>query len=284
MTLSDRLIAHRDEMTPSERQLLNTLLDDFPIVGLGSITELASAASVSTTTVARMLQKTGFDGFPQFQAALRAELKEMISDPIAKRSVWENDLPDEHILNRYSRQGLENQRRSLDEVNPEDFDSLCELLSDRARTVHIMGGRITGTLAQYLYLHLQMIRPQVRLVTSGGAWPHDLLDMQEGDVVVVFDVRRYENTTLQVAQMCHDKGARIVLFTDQWRSPVHRIATCTFSGRIAVPSAWDTCLPLLMLVECTIAAVQELLWDSVKDRTDALEAAFDRTKLFRKFT
>ena len=271
-------------MTPSERQLLSTLLDDYPIAGLGSITELAANASVSTTTVARMLQKSGFEGYPQFQAALRNELKEMISDPIAKRDVWQNDLPDEHILNRYSRQGLENQQRSLDEVNPEDFDNLCRLLSDPGRTIFIAGGRITGTLAQYLYLHLQMIRPQVRLVARGGSWPHDLLDVQKGDMVVVFDVRRYENSTLQMSQMCHDKGAELVLFTDQWRSPIHRIAALTFTGRIAVPSAWDTCLPLLMLVECAIAMVQEMLWESVKARTDALESAFDKTKLFRKFT
>lgn len=284
MTVSARLIEHRDAMTPSERQLLNTLLDDYPIVGLGSITELASAAAVSTTTVTRMLQKTGFDGFPQFQAALRAELKEMISDPIAKRNVWKTDLPEEHILNRYSRQGIENQQRSLDELDPKDFDSLCSLLSDPNKTIFITGGRITGTLAHYLYLHLQMIRPQVRLVASGGSWPHDLLDLRPGDVMVAYDVRRYENTTLQMAQMCHDQGADIVLFTDQWRSPIHRIAKHTFAGRIVVPSAWDSSLPLLMLTECTIAAVQELLWETVKARTDALEVAFDQTKLFRKFT
>lgn len=284
MTVSDRLLAHRDDMTPTERQLLNALLDDYPIVGLGSITELAGAASVSTTTVARMLQKTGFDGFPQFQAALREELKEMISDPVAKRNVWQNDLPDEHILNRYSRQCLSNQERSLEEVNPEDFDRLCSLLCDPDRSIFIAGGRITGTLAQYLFLHLQMIRPQVRLVASGGAWPHDLLDVGKDDVVVIFDVRRYENTTLQLAQMCHEKGAQIVLFTDQWRSPIHRLAAHTFSSRIAVPSAWDTCVPVMLLIECTIAAVQEVMWETVKTRTDALEAAFDQTKLFRKFS
>ena len=127
-----------------------------------------------------------------------------------------------------------------------------------------------------------MIRPQVRLVASGGAWPHDLLDMGQDDIVVVFDVRRYENTTLQMSQMCHDRGADL-LFTDQWRSPVHRIAELTFTARIAVPSAWDTCLPLMMLLECAIASVQEMLWETVRDRTDALEAAFDQTRLFRKF-
>jgi len=284
VTVSDRLLAHRDEMTPSERQLVTTLLDDYPIAGLGSITELAGAASVSTTTVARLLQKTGFSGYPQFQAALREELKEMISDPVTKREVWKNDLPDEHILNRYARQAIENQQRSLEDIEPKEFDALCGLISDTDRRIYIVGGRITGALARYFYLHLQMLRANVRLVPGGGSWPHELLDMRAGDVVIALDVRRYENTTLQLTQMCHEQGAVVVLLTDQWRSPIHRIATHTFSGRIAVPSAWDSGLTLVLLIECTIAAVQEIMWESVKARTDALEAAFDQTKLFRKFT
>ncbi|WP_246097116.1 MurR/RpiR family transcriptional regulator [Ruegeria faecimaris] len=281
--MTDRLLAHRDKMTPSERQLVSVLLDDYPMAGLGSITELASTASVSTTTVARMLQKTGFDGYPQFQAALRGEVKEMISGPVAKRDVWQNDLPEEHILNRYSQRSLANQKRTIDEIDPDEFDSFCSLLSDQNRRIFITGGRITGTLAQYLYLHLQMIRPDVRLLPVAASWTHDLLDVRQGDVLIALDVRRYENASLLIGQLCHERGAEIVLLTDQWRSPIHRLAKHTFAARISVPSAWDSMAAILTLMECAIAEVQERLWDSVKDRTVELEQAFDRTKLFRKF-
>ncbi len=283
MRVTDRLLAHREKMTPSERQLVSVLLDDYPMAGLGSITELASAASVSTTTVARMLQKTGFDGYPQFQAALRGEVKEMISGPIAKRDLWQNDLPEEHILNRYSQQTLANQKRTIDEVDPTEFDSFCNLLCDPNRRIFITGGRITGTLAQYLYLHLQMIRPDIRLLPFAASWTHDLLDVRKGDVLIALDVRRYENSTMLIGQLCQEREAEIVLFTDQWRSPIHRLAKHTFAARIAVPSAWDSMASILVLMECVIAEVQERLWDSVKERTDELEQAFDRTKLFRKF-
>ncbi len=283
MRVTDRLLAHKDKMTPSERQLVSVLLDDYPMAGLGSITELASTASVSTTTVARMLQKTGFDGYPQFQAALRGEVKEMISGPVAKRDLWQNDLPEEHILNRYSQQTLANQKRTIDEVDPGEFDSFCNLLCDPNRRIFITGGRITGTLAQYLYLHLQMIRPDVRLLPVAASWTHDLLDIRKDDVLVTLDVRRYENASLLIGQLCHEREAEIVLFTDQWRSPIHRLAKHTFAARIAVPSAWDSMAAILVLMECVIAEVQERLWDSVKERTDELEQAFDRTKLFRKF-
>lgn len=284
MSIADAIQSKRDSMTRSERQLVNVILDEYPISGLCSITELAEKADVSTPTVARLIQKLGFSGYGQFQSELRTELGEMISNPIAKHDHWKNDLPEEHILNRYARQAIENQRSTVEDLDPADFDGLCRLLADQDRRIFIAGGRITGTLAQYLYLHLQMIRPEVRLMPVAASWPHDLLDMRADDVLVAFDVRRYENSTLLMGQMCHEQGAKIVLFTDPWRSPIHRLATHTISGRIAVPSAWDSNASLLLLVECVIAAVQEQLWETVKDRTDALETAFDRTRLFRKFT
>ena len=203
-SVAERLQEQRAQMTRSEIQLAEVLLDEYPISGLCSITDLADKAAVSTPTVGRMVQKLGFKGYGTFQAALRAELAEMISNPIAKREVWKNDLPDEHILNRYARQAIENQRNAIEDVDPKDFDALCGLLSDPSCRIFIAGGRITGTIAQYLYLHLQMIRSDVRMLPAAASWPHDLLDIGPADVLIAFDVRRYENGTLQVAQMCHE--------------------------------------------------------------------------------
>jgi len=208
MTVSEKLLAHHEDLTRSERQLVAAVLDDYPIAGLGSITELAAHAEVSTTTITRLLQKIGLEGYAQFQAALRDELKEMISDPVAKRNTWKATAPEEHILNRYGRQALENQQRTPDEIDPAEFDTFCDLLCQMDKRIYIAGGRISSALAQYLYLHLQMIRPDVRLLPPGGSWPHDLLDLRDGDVVVLLDVRRYENTTLSIGQMCHEGALR----------------------------------------------------------------------------
>jgi DNA-binding MurR/RpiR family transcriptional regulator len=150
--------------------------------------------------------------------------------------------------------------------------------------VHIAGGRLSGTLAQTFYLHLQMIRRDVFMIPPRASWTHSVLDLLPGDTLILFDIRRYENATLLLAEMAHERGVEVVLFTDQWRSPIQKVATYTFAARIAVPSAWDSGVALLLLVESMIAKIQEDQWETVKARTDELEAAFDRTRLFRKFT
>ncbi len=283
-TVAEILISRKEEMTRAERQLSDVIMDNYPISGLGSTTELAAAAGVSTPTVARLVQKLGFAGYPTFQAALRSELGAMIQDPVSKRETWQTHLPQEHILSRYAEAAQDNIRRTLENMDLGDFDGVCGLLADPNRRVYITGGRLSSTLARSLYLHLQMIRPDVVLIPGEASWPHIILDIKPGDVFVVFDIRRYENQSLTMGEMAHNRGAKLVLFTDQWRSPLDRLADHTLAGRISVPSAWDSGMSLMLLVESLIAAVQEEHWETVKERTDALEQAFDQTRLFRKFT
>jgi len=285
LTISDRIQSQLDDLTRAERQLAHSILENYPASGLGPLSALAKDANVSVPTVARMVQKLGFKGYPEFQAELREELKAKVKSPIAKHETWAEGAPSGHILNRFTDAVIENIRLSLGQIEPDLFDTACDLVGDTKHHVYIVGGRITHTVAEYLFLHMQVIRPKITYIqTTSNAWPHYLLNVQKGDVFVVFDMRRYENNTLKLAEMAHAKGARLILFTDQWRSPVHHLADITFSARIIVPSAWDSTATTLLLVETMISSVQNLNWNATKDRVEELEQMFDRTKLFRKFT
>ena len=284
-TISDRIQDKLDDMTRAERQLALSILENYPASGLGPLAALAKGANVSVPTVARMVQKLGYKGYPEFQANLRDELGAIAKGPIAKHETWAEAAPSEHILNRFTEAVIENIRSTLAHIEPKAFDEACDLVADQSHHLYIVGGRITHTLAEYLFLHMQVIRPNLTHVQStSSTWPHYLLNAQKGDVFVVFDVRRYENNTLKLAEMARERGAKIVLFTDQWRSPVHRLADISLSSRIIVPSAWDSATTTMLLVESMISAVQVLNWEKTKDRMEELEDIFDKTKLFRKFT
>ncbi len=285
LTISDRIQRKLDDLTRAERQLAHSILENYPASGLGPLSALARDANVSVPTVARMVQKLGFKGYPEFQAELREELRAKVKNPIAKHDTWADGAPSGHMLNRFTDAVIDNIRHTLGQIDPDAFDAACALVADQERRLCIVGGRITHVLAEYLFLHMQVIRPNVTHIQStSNAWPHYLLDTKDSDVFVIFDMRRYENNTLKLAQMAQEQGAKIVLFTDQWRSPVHQIADISFSGRIVVPSAWDSLGTTLLLVETMISSVQNLNWHDTKARMEELEGMFDQTKLFRKFT
>jgi DNA-binding MurR/RpiR family transcriptional regulator len=284
-TIQELLRAHAARLTRAERQVADVLLDDFPVLGLSSITQVAQRAEVSPPSVVRLVQKLGFDGFSAFQETLRAELSARGSDPIRKRERLVGSKTSGLILERFAEAVSANLQHTLERIDAEEFEALAQALADERRAVLIIGGRITSSLADYLYKHLQVIRPGVRLLGgSPGVWPHHLLDLQPGDLVLLFDIRRYENVLLRLAELADERGAVLALFTDQWGSPVARYARYCFNCRVEAPSAWDSNAVILVLLEALVAQIQELNWTAGKARMETLETMFDRTGLFRKFT
>ncbi len=271
-------------LTRAERQLAAVILENYPMSGLGSITQLAEKSGVSTPTVARMVQKLGYKGFPEFQATLRDELEARVSSPIAKHESWAASAPEGHILNRFTDQVIQNIRQTLANIEPAQFDTVAKLMADESRKMFITGGRITHALSEYLHLHMQVIRKGVAHIrTTSNAWPHALLDFEPGDVLVIYDIRRYERSTQRMAEMAAARRARIVLVTDQWQSPIAQHAEFCFNCRIEAPSAWDSTVAMMLLSETLIAAVQEVSWQRTKARMGELEEIFDATRIFRKF-
>jgi DNA-binding MurR/RpiR family transcriptional regulator len=282
-TVSDLITAGYDAMTRAEKQLANSLLDNYPVSGLGSITTVAEAARVSTPTVVRMVQKLGFKGFTEFQSRLHQELEETISNPITKHERMAPNAPGAHILNRFAEAVMANMRQSLGALDPQEFDAAARLIGDRKRSVYMAGGRITGAIAEYFFTHLQVIRPGVtRISSNASSWPHYVLNMSRGDVLILFDIRRYESQLEALARTAAEHGAEIVLFTDPWGSPIVKHARHSFRLNIEAPSAWDSSVVTLFVVEALIEAIQGSHWEKTRERMAMLEGLFESTPLFRK--
>lgn len=271
-TVAERIRLASARLTPSEHKLAHALLANYPVAGLSSITEFAKAAKVSTPTALRLAKKLGFTGFPTFQAALRGEVSAQLQDPIARHQRWSKDAPEAHVLNRFADAVMENLRGSLKLVDHRSFDGIADLIADHHQAVHIVGGRITMPLAEYFHTHLHMIRPGVTLMpASPAAWPQYLLNMKKGDVLIAFDVRRYDPALAEFTGLAHARKVRIVLFTDQWMSPISGLATHAFPLRIDAPSGWDSNVATLFMIEALIADIVDRRWPETEERIRELE-------------
>lgn len=275
-TVAERLRLMSADLTAAERKLMAALFANYPMAGLGSITDFAREADVSTPSVLRLAKKLGFSGFPAFQDDLRSELSAQLQNPIAKHDRWAAAAPDTHILNTFATAAMENLSGSLKLMDHRAFDAVVALLADRKRNIHIAGGRITGHVAAYLYTHLQMARPGVSLVPpTQSFWPQYLLDIGRNDVLLFFDIRRYDARMLDFAASAKERGAKVVLITDQWISPIARLAVHSLPLRIEAPSSWDSNIVPLFLAEALVAATVNASWRETEARIAELEALSD---------
>ena len=283
ISVEEQMRAALPDLTRAERQLATHILKNYPVAALGSITALAKASEVSTPTVVRLCQKLGYKGYPDYQSALRGEVEAMLISPIAKHDRWAGGAPDTHILNRFADAVVGNLQATLGQIDHAEFDAAAALLADPGRAVYAIGGRITHAQADYFVTLMKVVRREVTLLSGlSNTWPPALLDMKAGDVLVVFDIRRYENSVLQLVELAVEQGAEVVLVTDRWQSPAAAHARHTLSAHIEAPSAWDSMVSITVLVETLLAAVQTLTWAETEARLKRLEALYDRSRFFRR--
>jgi DNA-binding MurR/RpiR family transcriptional regulator len=263
------------ECSPAERRVARALLASYPAAGLGTVAALAERAEVSAPTVLRFLSRLGFGGYPEFQRALREELAERETSPLtAYRATERTGAPPEGALRRAAATLPEAVAGTLAELPQGELDAAVRLFADQQLRVTAAGGRFSALLAHYLVLHLMQVRGNSRLLPASPVERTDMLvDVGRRDLVVLFDFRRYEEATLALARHVTARGAKVVLFTDRWLSPVAGLAEVVLPSRVEAPSPYDSFTPTLALVETLVAGLIDRLGPVAGDRLKAMEAA-----------
>lgn len=279
LSIAEDINRNIDSLTRTERQCARVLLSNYPFIGLEKVASFAERAAVSAPTILRLVGKLGFSGYPEFQQRLREELEERLQTPLTKHEEPHQSLNDD-FLAEFSNSVERNLSRTLKALPRAEFEAVLKLLADAKRPVHLLGGKLTSTIADYFYRHLIMLRPNVRRIENDSyGWSDYVVDMDRRDVVVIFDVRRYQPELLELARLASESGASVVLFTDQWLSPVSGVANHVIPVRIDVPSSWDSAVSTLMVVEAMIAALSNRDWLRVEARVKAREKLADKIRL-----
>lgn len=252
--ISDRM----DSMSTGERRAAQTLVASYPVIGLKTVAEFSQAAGVSSPTILRFVARLGFHNYPEFQAALQDELAAQLQSPASRAG-----------LPQHSRHGaapamvestLDNIRETFRHLSEKQIADIVSLLAHTKSNVFLIGGRITDPLASYMAAHLTIIRPNVLHLTGQESnWRDRLIDMGKRDALLIFDIRRYQESLTRFAEKAHQRGVHIVLFTDQWLSPIARFSRHVVVGRTAVPSPWDSSAALFVVAETLIGELTRRL-------------------------
>src|SRR5690606_38306368 len=124
----------------------------------------------------------------------------------------------------------------------------------------------------HLEFHLRKMRPRVRLLDHDLIRRADIVaDLRRRDVLIVFDIRRYQPDTVATARLAAQRGAMVVLITDQWMSDAAEVADLVFRARVDGPSRWDSLVGMIALVEVLVQAYDEEAWSRSEQRVKAIE-------------
>ena len=272
MRIRDLLTKDDCDLTPSEAKIAQVILAEYPTSALGTAAALAKRAGVSDPTVIRLVTKLGFDGFPAFQAKLLEEVEAGLRSPLMMMETSRLTAGTRGVAEEYMQSLLACIEGVANATLPQLYDKAIDVIMPAKGRVLLAGGRFSRFIAGMLGSYLLQFRPDVQTLEALTAESFDiLLDLSSRDVLIVFDYRRYQRDVVRFAEQAAERGVQIVLFTDQYQSPISAKAKVTIVARTDVGSPYDSLAPAVAQIEALVAQIVAKESGSTRRRVKSLE-------------
>jgi DNA-binding MurR/RpiR family transcriptional regulator len=274
LSIEKRIAAVGIRLTPTERRIAQTVLDDRTLLAFGTVSDLAVRANTSRPSIVRFATKLGFDGYTDLQEWVRQGVSDKLATP--SQRIRRPHEPHTHVSQDIE-QAINQTLATLDHA------SLVRLAKPLIGAEHIwiLSGETSRAGAYVLLSGLSMIRNGVHLVDQHN-FGRDLSGATDRDAAVVFDFARYRRSCILAAQSLLDLGVNVVAITDSPLSPLAAIAESWCELNIPAVGPFDSSLPAVLAAELLVLQVAEELGSTIHPRIDRLERLWEQTNTFYK--
>lgn len=222
--IESRIAQHFDHLTPKQQVLARLILDNRYMASFASAAEIGEKVEASAATVVRLCQALGYQGLPDLQAAIRAELPSYLTavERLEQRNAAgpRNSATPERAFST----DIRSLERTASILAAAPYGQAVDALAAAREVVVIAGGIVTAP-AIFLAYSLRVIGLAARAVLDGDvAQVVNTAHVGADDVVVGIGVWRYIASTVEALAWVKQNGARTIAITDSLLSPLARQA------------------------------------------------------------
>jgi len=217
-----------NKLNPTQKKLIKFILDNYIEVGFMSAAKLAVKVSTSQSTVLRLSNALGYEGYGFMQSDIQAMIKRKITsarfvDKI-ETSGLSMDLKGveqfESLYIQSTNQDIENIKNTKRNTS---VSTLVNIVDDilKARNIYILGLRTSASLAIFFGTSLNMIMDNnVKILNNINCSLFDQsLAITKKDILISFAFPRYTNETIRLIKFAKKKGVKTVVFADDIITP-----------------------------------------------------------------
>lgn len=269
------------KFSKSQKRIAEYITNHYDNAAFMTAAKLAEVASVSESTVVRFAAELGYNGYPEFQRALRELIKNKLT-PLQRMGITSNKIGDEDILKKVVLSDIDKLKQTLDTVNSKDFENTIDSLT-RARTVYILGARTCYSLASFLEIYLNMLLDNVKFVAHNSSSDvfEQMYKIGPDDVLVAISYPRYSGRTLNAVKFASERGAKVIAITDSIASPIVDYASYSLIAGCDLGNFVDSLVAPLSLINALIVAIVMRNKDKAIRSFDSLEGIWDKYRAYR---
>src|SRR4029078_228391 len=123
--ISDRI----GTMPAGERRAAQTLIANYPLIGLNTVGEFSAGGGASSPTLPRLVSPLGVQNYPEFQSALQDELAAQLQSPASR--TLNPASPGSSAVSPMLEATLENMRETFRHLSDRQLADIAARLAER---------------------------------------------------------------------------------------------------------------------------------------------------------
>ncbi|MET0208166.1 MAG: MurR/RpiR family transcriptional regulator [Burkholderiaceae bacterium] len=261
-----------EDLSATERQLADFLLE-FPgeLAGYAA-NELANLAQVSPSTVSRFVRRLGYENYEEARRRVRKEQESgspllQSGTAAAKRGA---------LVATHLQQSQANLASTFDRLSDATMGDIVKAMIHAPRVL-IFGSRSSQAFAIYLRWQIIQVLPQVTVIPGAGETTAEhMAGLTERDCVIVFGTRRQTRQMDAVLAAAVKLRAKIVYLSDQ-TSPDYKPATWSIQCDCRGPGSLDNHVAVMAWCDLLATMVIEASGAAGRKRLALIEAIHEDT-------
>jgi DNA-binding MurR/RpiR family transcriptional regulator len=278
MNIVEQIKQRLKEMTPAEKAAASYALCHFNEIAFFSLEQFAERAYTSTASVLRFCRRLSFDGFRDFQNAVRSEIQYHPDLPDKYRRLPEGEQSSMELPARILSQSMQCLQESFRLLSPQDLSLAVQRISS-ARRVFCWGMRESFAMAHYAYTRFHSVRGGVFLLSSGNGDAEAILEPTPEDLCLVFVFPRYTKATLQALDLFRERSVPVLLVTSPPAEALRPFATLLLPCLVEIQGVKNSSVACVGLLDYLCNAVAVKNGKQALRHMEQCESVFSQTDL-----
>lgn len=215
----DKLLSSFENLPRKRQKIINFLLEHWEEVPFLNIQEIAKILDVDPSTITRLFQSLGFDGFHEFKKRISEERRVSLK-PYEKFDLLSESLKGKKFLIRIARQDIKNIRRLLETVREDKFNKLITAI-ERADRIFAFGMGISAIFSKIAVFYLRGSGKEAYLLGENAeSVEEEVAYLKKKDLLLLFSFPRYSTYTLKIASLAKEMDCTRVAFSNSEDAPI----------------------------------------------------------------
>jgi|Deesub1362B_J571_1020462.scaffolds.fasta_scaffold01121_12 DNA-binding MurR/RpiR family transcriptional regulator len=269
--LKERIKEKIPYLTNSQKTIANYIVENPRRFAVSSIRELEEELGISKSTIVRLAQALGYEGFYELRNVFLKSIRHEL-DPIYRyKSFLTEQFDESDILVQISDESVRNINTTLNLLDREQFQRAITIL-EKSQHVFTMGLGVSAYLAELAAYLLNRVSIKATPMIYGGlTFAEQIINLSGKDAVLAFSFPPYSEETIHAAEYAAEKKIPVIGITDKVTNPLVRSSEAFLQVSVETSAVSNSIVSVIVLLYAMITAIGRDLKDRALETIRSIE-------------